>query len=111
MHHNDKCTDTSDLDKYQPTTSDSQWQEEVRQFIMDNYHVHIVQANEIAILFNGHSLKVGSHYISYQSIRNTFGRKKDRRPPTYKMRLAFVHLKALKSSGQLLTFQDLPLKL
>ena len=61
--------------------TDSDWRDEVKNFITTNYNVHDVTSVEIAILFNGHRFG-----ISYQSIRHTFARKKDIRPPTRTMR-------------------------
>lgn len=87
------------------------WQTEVTHFITDNYSIqlHDVKTPQVSILYNGHS-SFTSFSIPYESIRHSFARKKNMRPPTRQMRLAFDQLKALKAGGQLCTFKNMPLK-
>lgn len=93
------------------TNEHDEWREEVKKFITDNYCVQVgtVTTTQLSILFRGH-YEVLQVWISYFSLRNTFARKKDIRPPTRRMRQVFERLKYLQSTHQLHSFIDMPLK-
>ena len=101
--------------------ADAAWVDEVREFIRVHYAVRHVKCPHICYLFNGHSkayaLKEGGDdadddlfYIFYQSIRNTFSRKKDPRPPTNNMVASFSRIKELQLAGKLVPIPGMPLR-
>ena len=93
--------------------SDEIWRESVKTFIKNNYNVHDVTCQDIGILFNGHGTSGNSstsYGISYQYIRNVFARKKDQKPPSKKMKIAFIQLQDIQAGGRLQSFPDLMLK-
>ena len=93
--------------------ADSAWVESVRVFLRTHYEVRLVKCPQIAELFYGHvepDVQGLDIVISYQSIRNTFSRRKDPRPPTIRMITMFAHIKQLQRAGKLKSFPDMPLR-
>ena len=95
-------------------SSDDIWKEEVKNFIMTHYHVNKVKCPDIGILFNGHGISGGnastSYGISYPYIRSVFARNKGKKPPSQKMKIAFLQLKDVQARGELLSFPGMILR-
>ena len=91
--------------KFESDNDIIEWTTSVKQFIKNNYYVSHVTLDHVICIFNMHG-----GFFSVSTLKNTFYRKNNRRPPTKKMQDMFVCLQGYASSKTLHPFYDLPLR-
>ena len=84
------------------------WISEVKDFVRRNYYVNEVTVDHLPTIFNWHGGEAG---FTTSIMKNTFHRKKNRRPPTKKMQNMFERLKGYETGKLLHSFFDMPLRL
>jgi len=81
------------------------WTSSFKQFVKRNYYVTEVTLGHIHVIFNCHGGEFGG-----SSLKDTFHRKKNRRPPTKKMQEQFELLQGYESVKGLHSFYNLILR-